>query len=241
VSLDGLEPALLWERFGELTRIARPSKQEDDAREYVLTWARTRGFEGTVDAEGNVVVRVPPSAGRDGAPTVVLQAHLDMVCEREPWSEYDPREGRIHVVVDGDWVIAEETTLGADNGIGVALALATADDPEAEHGPLELLFTVSEEQGLDGAKALDASLISGRLLVNLDGTSDEALTVGCAGSDHTFLRLPLELRPLGAHDVALRVAGQGAMGGHAGPDISGRRPNAVKVPGRVRSHRKGVR
>src|SRR5262249_54980168 len=155
----GLEPALVWERFGELTMIARPSKEEDLAREHVLAWARARDLEAATDAEGNVVVSVPASAGRESGATVVLQSHLDMVCEREPESEYDPREGRIHVVVQGDWVSAAETTLGADNGIGVAAAMAVADDPEISHGPLELLFTVSEEQGLDGAKALDSSLV----------------------------------------------------------------------------------
>ncbi len=173
-ALDSLEPGLLWERFAELTRIARPSKEEGPARDHVLAWAAARSFDAQVDAEGNVVVRVPASAGRERAPVVVLQSHLDIVCERDPASPFDPREGRIDVRVEEDWVRADGTTLGADNGIGVAAALAVADDAEIEHGPLELLFTVSEEQGLDGAKALDASLVSGRLLVNLDGTSDGA-------------------------------------------------------------------
>jgi len=235
VSLDGLEPALVWSRFDELTRIARPSKQEELAREYVLAWANARGLEGATDDEGNIVVRVPPSPGREAAPTVVLQAHLDMVCEREPDSAYDPREGRIHVIVDGDWVIAEETTLGADNGIGVATALAVSDDAGIAHGPLELLFTVSEEQGLDGAKALEPSLVSGRLLVNLDGTSDDSITVGCAGSDHTFLRISLGLQPIGANVAALRVVVSGAKGGHSGEDIASGRANAIKALGRVLS------
>ena len=179
-ALSGLEPALLWERFSELTRIARPSKDEGAAREHVLAWAATLGLDARVDGEGNVVLRVPASDGREQKPTVVLQSHLDMVCERDPSSAFDPRAGRIDIHVDGDWVVAKGTTLGADNGIGVAAAMAVAEDPSVAHGPLELLYTVSEEQGLDGAKALDASLVSGRLLVNLDGTSDEALTVGCA-------------------------------------------------------------
>ena len=168
----GQEPALLWERFLELTRLARPPKAEGPAREYVVEWARERELALREDAEGNVVVQIPPTSGRAGAPTVVLQSHLDMVCERDPSSPYDPREGRIGVLVEGDWVIADGTTLGADNGIGVAAAMAVAEDADVEHGPLELLFTVSEEQGLDGARALDASIVSGRLLVNLDGTSD---------------------------------------------------------------------
>jgi dipeptidase D len=233
--LAGLEPVGVWSRFAELTAIPRPPKEEERVRAHVLGWAERLGLESAVDAEGNVVVRVPPSSGRENAPTVVLQSHLDMVCERDPESEYDPRAGRIRVEVEDDWVVAPETTLGADNGIGVAAAMAVAEDQAVQHGPLELLFTISEEQGLDGAKALDASLVSGRLLLNLDGTSDHALTIGCAGSTHTFarLRLPLEAVPAGA--VALRVALTGARGGHSGGDIDKGRANAIKTLGRVLS------
>jgi len=232
---EGLEPSGVWARFSELTRIARPPKQEAEAREHALGWAAERGFETAVDGEGNVVVRVPASDSRERMPTVVLQAHLDMVCERDPDSPYDPREGRIHVVRDGDWVVAEGTTLGADNGIGVAAALAIAEDPEIAHGPLELLFTVSEEQGLDGAKNLDPSLVSGRVLLNLDGTSDKAITIGCAGSWHTFTRLPLDPTPVPEHHVVREVVVSGARGGHSGGDIARGRANAIKVLGRALS------
>lgn len=231
--LDALEPRLLWESFSELTRIARPSKKEGPAREHILAWAAARSFEALVDAEGNVVVRVPASAGREHAPVVVLQSHLDMVCERDPASPFDPREGRIDVRVEEDWVRADGTTLGADNGIGVAAAMTMADDAEIAHGPLELLFTVSEEQGLDGAKALDAALVSGRILVNLDGTSDGALTIGCAGSDHTFLRVPLRAEPVPRDHVGMRIELSGAEGGHSGGDIATGRVNAIKALGRV--------
>ena len=231
----GLEPTLVWERFWELTRIARPPKAEGPARDYVLAWARDRHVDATADDEGNVVVRIPAAVGREGAATVVLQAHLDMVCERDPESPYDPREGRIAVLVEGDWVVADGTTLGADNGIGVAAALAVAEDPAIAHGPLELLFTVSEEQGLEGAKALDASLVTGRRLLNLDGASDGALTVGCAGSDHTFLRLRLAVEPIPADHAVLRVAVSGARGGHSGEDVARGRVNAIKALGRVLS------
>jgi len=231
--VDTLEPALVWRHFLALTRIPRPPKEEEAAREHVLEWAAGAGVETAVDAAGNVVVRVPSSPGREHAPTVVLQAHLDMVCERDPNSPYDPREGRINVVLDGNWVLAEGTTLGADNGIGVAAAMAVADDVELSHGPLELLFTVSEEQGLTGAKALDPALVCGRLLLNLDGTSDEAITIGCAGSTHTFTRLQLALEPPLAGHVALEVALSGARGGHSGGDIARGRANAIKALGRV--------
>jgi dipeptidase D len=233
-ALAGLEPPLVWERFGELTRIARPPKEEDAAREHVLRWASEHGFESDVDDVGNAVVRVPPSAGREGAPTVVLQSHLDMVCEREPGSPCDPRQGRIHVVRDGDWVLAEDTTLGADNGIGVAAAQAAAEDPAIAHGPLELLFTVSEEQGLEGAKGLAPGLVRGRLLVNLDG-GEGGFTIGCAGSAHTFLHVPLDLQPAPAGWGALRVEVAGAKGGHSGGDIAAGRANAIKALGRVLS------
>jgi dipeptidase D len=231
VSLDGLEPALVWERFDELTRIARPSKHEDKARDYVLAWAGDRGFAERTDTEGNVVVRVPPTGGREAAPTVVLQSHLDMVCEREPWSQYDPRAGLINVELDGDWVVARETTLGADNGIGVALAMAAADDAEVSHGPLELLFTVSEEQGLDGAKALDPSLVSGRLLVNLDGASEDGFTVGCAGSIHTYVQRSFDFEIPQAPGLDVRLSG--ASGGHSGEDVASGRANANKALGRI--------
>lgn len=233
--LAGLEPVGVWNRFAELTRIPRPPKEEGEARDHVREWGAAHGFETAVDAAGNTVVRVPASRGRESAATVVLQSHLDMVCERDPDSPYDPREGRINVVLDGDWVLAEGTTLGADNGIGVAAAMAVAEDLEVAHGPLELLFTVSEEQGLDGAKALDPALVSGRLLLNLDGTSDEAITVGCAGSANSFVRLQLPLEPPPEGHMALEVALAGARGGHSGGDIASGRVNAIKALGRILS------
>ena len=233
--IASLEPELVWDHFLALTRIPRPPKQEERARTHVLAWAGERGFDSDVDGAGNVVVRVPASDGRAGAPTVVLQAHLDMVCERDPGSPNDPRAGRIEVVRDGDWVSAVGTTLGADNGIGVAGAMAAGEDAEIAHGPLELLFTVSEEQGLDGAKELDPGLVAGRLFVNLDGTSDDALTVGCAGSAHTFTRIDLHGEPVPPGHVVLVVHLSGARGGHSGGDIARGRVNAIKALGRVLS------
>jgi dipeptidase D len=238
-TLTELEPRGIWTHFLALTRIPRPPKQEDEARAHVLAWASGLGLEADVDDEGNAVVRVPASEGREDAPIVVLQSHLDMVCEREPGSPNDPRAGRIEVVRDDDWVLARDTTLGADNGIGVAAAMAVAEDPEVAHGPLELLFTVSEEQGLEGAKALDPALVRGRLLVNLDGTSNGSLTVGCAGSAHTFVRLRLDPDPVPGGWLAQRVALTGARGGHSGADIAKGRVNAIKALGRVLSRARG--
>ncbi len=233
-SLDTLEPRLVWERFLELTRIARPPKREEEARAHVLAWAAERGFESAVDHAGNVVVGVPASEGREHAPTVLLQSHLDMVCERNPDSPYDAREGRINVVLEDGWVVADGTTLGADNGIGVAAAMAVAADESVPHGPLELLFTVSEEEGLVGAKALDPSLLTSRLLVNLDG-GEEGITVGCAGSIHSFTRIPIELEDTPLPYVCFELRLSGARGGHSGGDIAAGRVNANKALGRVLS------
>jgi dipeptidase D len=232
--LDQLEPSGVWSHFFELTQIPRPPKHEEAVRAHTLAWASTHRFPAQTDDEGNVIVRVPATNGRENAPGIVLQAHLDMVCERNPDSPYDPREGRIHVVLEDDWLVADGTTLGADNGIGVATAMAIVEDPAVEHGPLELLFTVSEEDGLDGAKALSPELVTGRLLVNLDGGA-KGITIGCAGSIHTFTRLALRPEPLPAGHVVLVVGIHGARGGHSGGDIASGRVNANKALGRVLS------
>ena len=232
-ALGALEPAGVWRRFLELTEIPRPPRGEERAREHVLAWAGANGLAHRLDAAGNAIVRVPASPGREDAPTVVLQSHLDMVCERDPTSPYDPRAGRLRVVRDDDWVRADGTTLGADNGIGVAAAMAVAEDSGVVHGPLELLFTVCEEEGLEGAKALDPALVSGRLLVNLDGSSDDAITVGCAGSAHTFVRLPIAAAAASPLNRTVRIALSGGRGGHSGADIAKGRANAIEVLGRL--------
>lgn len=234
-----LEPETVWRHFLELTTIPRASREEQTVRAYIVDWAGRQGWASDVDGAGNVVVRVPATDGREPAPTVTLQAHLDMVCERDPASPYDPRAGRIHVVRDGDWLAAEGTTLGADNGIGVALAMAAAEATAIRHGPLELLFTVCEEQGLEGAKGLDPALVTGRLLVNLDGTSDGSITVGCAGSTHTSVRLPLDPLPL-ADGRVLEIELAGGRGGHSGADIHKGRANAITALGRLLSRARAV-
>ena len=135
------------------------------------------------------MIRVPASPGRESAPTLILQGHLDMVCEREPSSPNDPAEGRIELVRDGDWLKADGTTLGADDGVAIAAMMALVEDDSIEHGPLELLMTVAEEVGLEGANALDGSLLTGSTLINLDSEEDGVLTVGCAGSTDTWIRV----------------------------------------------------
>jgi dipeptidase D len=218
--VTGLEPEGLWRHFEALTKIARPSGHEELVVEHVRAWAGGHGFSFRQDSGNNVVVQVPATAGRESAPTLVLQAHLDMVCERLPDSPNDPAEGRIALVRDGDWLTADGTTLGADDGIGVAAAMALAEDASCAHGPLELLLTVNEEVGgpEEGASALDPSLITGRMLLNLDSEKDGKLTIGSASSTDTttVVELPREA----ANGVALSVTIGGGLGGHSGVDIA---------------------
>jgi dipeptidase D len=234
-ALAGLEPRACWQHFEALTRLARPSRQEEPVIEHVRAWAARRGFAVEQDAARNLLVRVPASAGRESAPVVILQGHLDMVCEREPDSPNDPADGRIELVRDGDWLTAAGTTLGADNGIGIAAMMALAEDDAAAHGPLELLMTVVEEVGIagEGANGLDPSLVSGSILLNLDSEEDGRLTVGSASSTDTSIVVEKPREPCPPEAVACSVAVGGGLGGHSGTDIARGRANAIKVLARV--------
>jgi dipeptidase D len=231
--LRGLEPYALWRHFGELTKVARPSRHEELVIEHVRAWAAGNGFELRQDAARNLVVRVPATAGRDSAPVLVLQGHLDMVCERLPDSPNDPAEGRISLVRDGDWLTADRTTLGADDGIGIAAMMALAEDQSLPHGPLELLMTVNEEIGGpgEGASGLDPSLISGATLLNLDSEEDGTLTISSASSTDTSTRVEKPREECAAGAVTLSVLVNGGLGGHSGVDIARGRSNAIKVLG----------
>jgi dipeptidase D len=226
----GLEPEPFWRHFAALTQIPRPSHGEEAAVAHVVAWASAHRFVTARDAAGNLVVRVPATPGREGAPAVILQGHLDMVCERDPGSPYDPRTGPVGVLRDGDWLRADGTTLGADDGVAIAAMLAVADDG-APHGPLELLMTVAEEVGLVGARDLDPALIGGTLLLNLDSEEDATLTVGCAGSIDTVVAYDAPREP--ADGPLLRVSANGALGGHSGGDIALGRANAIKALARA--------
>jgi dipeptidase D len=233
--LSGLEPAGCWRHFEALTRISRPSGHEEQAIEHVRTWAAGNGFEFRQDAARNLVVRVPATAGRESAPVVVLQGHLDMVCERRPGSPYDPAAGRIALIRDGDWLSADGTTLGADDGIGIAAMMALAEDASLSHGVLELLMTVNEEVGGpgEGASGLDPSLVSGATLLNLDSEEDGKLTVGSASSTDSEIRLEQRPEALEADALTLAVSVSGGLGGHSGTDIARGRANAIKALARA--------
>jgi dipeptidase D len=232
-ALTGVEPRAFWGHFETLTRIPRPSRAEEPVIEHVRTWADQHGFELQQDAGRNLVIRVPATPGRESAPTVTLQGHLDMVCERDPSSPNDPAEGRIALVRDGEWLKADGTTLGADDGVAIAAMMALVEDESLPHGPLELLMTVAEEVGLEGANALDPKLVTGSILVNLDSEEDGRLTVGCAGSTDTWIRIEGPREPPAGDAVSLVVTVSGGQGGHSGSGIALGRSNAVKVLGRA--------
>ncbi len=231
--LAGLEPRSFWEHFELLTKIPRPSRAEEPVIEHVRKWADERGFEVQQDAGRNLVVRVPATEGRESAPTVTLQGHLDMVCERDPSSPNDPAEGRIALVRDGEWLKADGTTLGADDGVAIAAMMALVEDESLPHGPLELLMTVAEEVGLEGANALDPALVTGSTFVNLDSEEDGRLTVGCAGSTDTWIRIAAPREAPSPEAVTLGVTVSGGQGGHSGSGIAFGRSNAIKVLGRA--------
>ncbi|NIP78199.1 MAG: beta-Ala-His dipeptidase, partial [Gemmatimonadetes bacterium] len=228
-----LEPRALWGHFDRILEIPRGSKEEDEIRAYVLEVAGRNGLDHAVDDAGNVVVRKPAAPGHEDAPITILQSHLDMVNEKNSDVEHDFTRDPIRPDRDGEWLTAQGTTLGADNGIGVAAMLALMEADDVAHGPLELLFTIDEESGLTGAAQLDGSLLEGRRLLNLDTEEEDAVTVGCAGGGDSHLALPLDRVAPPADATAVRLALRGLKGGHSGIDIALQRGNAVRLLARI--------
>lgn len=228
-----LSPSSLWSHFDRLTQVPRPSRKEERVRAWVFDWAQTERLETREDDVGNIVVVVPATPGREAAPIVALQSHLDMVCEKNKGVEHDFDRDPIRTAISDGWVVAEGTTLGADNGIGVAAAMAAAIDPDVSHGPLELLFTVDEETGLIGATHLDPAIVHGRILLNLDTEEDGVLCVGCAGGSDTHLSLALERETARPDAVQRRLVLSGLRGGHSGMTIHENRGNAVRLLARI--------
>jgi dipeptidase D len=239
----GLEPREMWRHFAALNGIPRPSGQESAARGYVKQVAEAAGATWQEDSSGNIVVRVAAtSPDHASTPSVAIQSHLDMVCEKRPDAQHNFETDPIVPRRDDDRIYATDTTLGADNGIGAAMALAFLTAPDLQHGPLELLFTVEEETGLYGAMRLDPSLLQSRLLINLDSEDPEEITIGCAGGAGTVLRLSIDTEPAPdqwqLHDVVV----SGLQGGHSGMQIHEPLANAIKLLARVLNdlHRAGV-
>ena len=223
---SALAPALVWKHFAAICNIPHPSHHEEKIREYVVDFAKAQGLEYTVDEANNVYVRKPATAGMENRKGIVIQAHLDMVPQKNNDKVFDFENDPIEAYIDGEWVTANGTTLGADNGIGAAAILAILEDKTLVHGPVEALFTATEETGMDGAFGLKGGLLQGEILLNLDSETEGELYVGCAGGLDANITLPYTAEAAPAGYVAYAVEVKGLKGGHSGIQIGYQRANA---------------
>ena len=228
--LDTLAPRRVFHYFEELCGIPHGSGNTKAISDFCMAFARQHGLDAEQDAYNNVLIRKPGSAGYETHPPVILQGHLDMVCEKEPERSIDFTRDGLELFLDGDWIGARGTTLGGDDGIAVAMGLAILEDDTLAHPPLEVLFTTDEETGMDGAVGLDASRLKGRTLINADSEEEGVLTVGCAGGARAELRIPVTREPVDAPCYTVTV--DGLIGGHSGAEIHKGRLNANIVMGR---------
>src|SRR5208283_4274541 len=231
-ALVDLDPQVLWKHFDVLAATPRASTKEAAARNYVLAQAARLGLETKQDAAGNLVVSKPAKPGRENAPMALLQGHLDMVCEKNEGTAHNFDTDPIKVIRDGDWLKAEGTTLGSDNGVGVAAALAVMESDDIAHGPLEFVFTIDEETGLTGAAAFPGGLLKSKYFLNIDNEEKGTLCIGCSGGMKTTARRKVTLRPAG-DGVGRRIKVSGLKGGHSGVDIHQGRGNAIRILGGV--------
>jgi dipeptidase D len=229
----GLKPEILWQRFFEISQVPRPSKKEEKIIKYLKNFIGGMNLKYKQDKIGNIVISVPATPGYENAPMAILQGHIDMVCEKNKSTKHDFENDPIKLVRQDGWITAEGTTLGSDNGIGVAASLAVITDKEVVHGPLEILFTVDEETGLTGATNLKKGLINGSILLNLDSEEDGAFYVGCSGGIDTVAEFKLELAPVPKGMQVYDLIVTGLKGGHSGLDIHTKRGNAIKIIGRA--------
>ncbi len=233
---QGLKPERLWHYFEEISKIPRASKNEKEILGYIRRFAEKMKLDYAQDAAGNIVIRREASPGFGDKPVVALQSHVDMVCEKNEKSSHNFDNDPITLVLDNGWLHADGTSLGADNGIGVAAMLAFLEDRETKLGKIECLFTVDEETGLTGAFNLDPTLIQGRLLINLDTENSTTLYIGCAGGKDSDIFLPVAEAPVTGDIKALKIAVRGLKGGHSGAEIHLGRANAVKLLARILNH-----
>ena len=228
-----LQPALVWEQFEAITKVPRPSKKEERIIEFLIDFAKSHNLEYQRDKIGNVVIRKPATAGYEERETIILQSHMDMVCEKNSDVDFDFDNEPIRAVVDGEWVRAEGTTLGADCGIGMAAAMALLLDQEAEHAPIEALFTVDEETGLTGAFNLGEGMLTGKYLLNLDSEDEGEIFIGCAGGIDTLATFAISLEPAPKNYEFYRFDVSDLVGGHSGDDINKGRANSNKITARL--------
>lgn len=227
--ITNLEPKSLWNNFYSLTQIPRPSKSEAKAREYVVTFGKNLGLETIVDETGNVIIRKPATPGMENRKGVILQGHLDMVPQKNSDKVHDFEKDPIDAYVDGEWVKARGTTLGADNGMGVAATLAVLEAKDLKHGPVEALFTIDEETGMTGAFGLKAGLLHGNILMNLDSEDEGELYIGCAGGTNGNAKFTYQEVAVPAGVSAFNLSLKGLKGGHSGVDIHLGRANSNKI------------
>ncbi len=232
-AIEGLKPELVWKYFAEISKIPRGSGNEAGIAGYVMNKAAELGLEARKDSTGNVVVSMPATGGKDDVPMVCLQGHLDMVCEANTDKEHDFETDPIALVREGNVLMADGTTLGADNGIAIATSLALMEDRTIPHGPLEFLFTVEEETGLTGAKGLEPGFVRSRTLLNLDSEEEGAVYVGCAGGMDTLGTWELKYKDRPKKSKAVVLSVKGLKGGHSGLDIDKGRGNALKIINRA--------
>jgi len=227
--ITNLEPKDLWRNFYELTQIPRPSHHEERIREFVYQFGKKLNLETIRDEAGNIIIRKPATPGMENRKGVILQGHLDMVPQKNSDKEHDFMTDPIEALVDGDWVTANGTTLGADNGIGVSAALAVLASDTLEHGPLEALFTATEETGMDGAEGLKAGVLNGEILLNMDSEDEGELYVGCAGGEDVSVSFGYSEEAVPEGTVAFNLNVTGLKGGHSGMDIILQRGNSNQV------------
>ena len=232
-ALIGLKPEVVWKYFDEIRKIPRCSKQEDKIVEYVKNTGEQLGLETKIDEAQNVLIRIPASSGYEDHPSVCLQGHLDMVCEKNADVEFDFSCDPIQLKREGEFIKADGTTLGADNGIGCAMLLALAEEKEMKHPQLELLFTVDEETGLTGASKLTSDFLTARKLINADSEDLDTITIGCAGGGDTTLKLSLGEKNQVVGMTGIEIIVRGLKGGHSGVDINLGRANAIKCLARA--------
>ena len=224
-----LKPARVFEQFAKINQIPRPSKREEKMIEYLTNWGKSHQLETAVDETGNVIIRKSATPGMENRKTLILQSHMDMVCEKLVDLDFDFDRDAIQTYVDGEWLRAKGTTLGADDGIGCAIELAILDSDDVEHGPLECVFTRDEETGLTGAEGMKAGFMTGDMLINLDSEDEGQIFVSCAGGRNTTATFHFEKEEAPQGLFFLQVSLKGLIGGHSGDDINKKRANALKV------------
>ena len=235
-----LEPSALWNHFADLNAVPRPSKKEERVIEFMMNFGKSVGLETIQDHIGNVIIKKPATLGMENRQTIVMQSHLDMVHQKNSDTIFDFDTQGIEMLVDGDWVKANGTTLGADNGIGVAAIMAVLKSTDIAHPAIEALFTIDEETGMTGALQVDASNVTGTILLNLDTEDDDELSIGCAGGIDTNTKTAIAYEDLPSNYICFEIKLRGLLGGHSGMDIHLGRGNANKWMNRLFKHVKSV-